>query len=268
MKPVLSNQTLSGRTVLVSPNEAQGGLATQLTRQGARVLAWPILDIGELENYEVLDESIANLFGYDWLIFRNENAVDFFLRRFQTLAHEISELDALRVCGVGEEAVYRLEGSQIHIDVISDRLSSQGLFDALETYVGGRAALSGLNFLIPAAAVARDGLSQMLEEAGARVDMVTAYRTVARTDPTLAQLNALLTGGGIDWIVFNSSSDVHNFAKLFGTNDPAQILAEVKVACADVTTSQTATAFGLHADFATADPTVLAETICHLFGRS
>src|SRR5882672_12443208 len=113
MSPVPESQTLSGRTVLVSPNETQTELTKNLEHHGARVIVWPKINLGEPEDYQALDEAIENLFGYDWLIFRNENAVDFFLRRFQTLAHEISELHALRVCGVSEEAVYRLEGSQV-----------------------------------------------------------------------------------------------------------------------------------------------------------
>ena len=106
---LVSNQSLSGRTVLVSPGKAQGELATELKQHGARVLTWPGLDIGGPEAYDALDEAIENLFGYDWLIFRNTNAVDFFLRRFHNRGHEISELDALRVCAVGEEAVTKLE---------------------------------------------------------------------------------------------------------------------------------------------------------------
>src|SRR5437016_10018056 len=125
MNPFPKAQTLSGRTVLVSPNEARGELATELEEHGARVLPWPILDVSEPEHSQALDEAIENLFGYDWIIFNNANAVSFLLRRFQTLGHEISELDSLRVCGVGEETVHRLEESHVHIDVIADRRSTR-----------------------------------------------------------------------------------------------------------------------------------------------
>lgn len=268
MKSVPDSRALSDRTVLISPTETEGELAKELAQHGGRVLAWPTLDIGALETSAALDEAIANLFGYDWLIFQGDPAVDFFLRRFRGLGHEISELDALRVCGVGAEAVGRLEQSQVHIDVIPDRLSSQVVCAAIENYVGSRAALTGLNFLVPAAAFARDGLPQMLGEAGARVDTVTAYRTVANNDATLTQLNALLTGGGIDCIVFSSSSEAHNFAQMFGTGDLAQLLSETTVACVDLSASQTIAEFGLHSNLTVAEPGSLAKAICGHFGNS
>lgn len=231
------------------------------------MLVWPKLNLGEPEDYQALDEAIENLFGYDWLIFKNEDAVDFFLRRFQTLAHEISELDALRVCGAGEAAVRKLEASQVHIDVIPDRPSSGALLDAIGTYVGGREAMRGLTFLVPSAALARDRLQQLIAEAGARIDTVAAFCTVAQTDASLVQLNAILTGGGIDCIVFNSSADVLDFARLFGTNDLAQLLAEAEIACADSSASQTAGDFGLHAHPTADDPGALAARICRRFSN-
>jgi uroporphyrinogen-III synthase len=51
------------------------------------------------------------------------------------------------------------------------------IVEAIGDYVGGRAALGRLNILIPGASAARDGLCDLLEEAGARVDIVTTYRT-------------------------------------------------------------------------------------------
>jgi uroporphyrinogen III methyltransferase/synthase len=251
----LSNQALSGRTVLVSPNEAQGKLATQLTRHGARVLPWPTLDIGEPENYLALDEAIENLFGYDWIVFHNVNAAKFFLRRFQTLGHEISELDSLRVCGVGEATVHRLEDSQVHIDVIPDGLSTRTIFDAIEAYVGGRGGIRGLNVLAPGAVTFRGYLQDALEDAGGRVDLVANYRTSAAND--LARVGALLAGGGIDCIAFTNARDVREFADVFDTNDLDLVSAHITVVCPYEITSKAANEFGLSADIVSEDAEVL-----------
>src|SRR5260221_4474198 len=138
MKSVPDSRALSDRTVLISPTETEGELGKELAQHGARVLAWPTLDISALETSAALDEAIANLFGYDWLIFQRVPAVDFFLRRFRGLGYEISELDALRVCGVGAEAVSRLEQCQGHIDFIPGRLFSQLVVAADDNYLCGR----------------------------------------------------------------------------------------------------------------------------------
>lgn len=250
--------SLAGRTILVSPDNRHAELTTELERYGARVLTWPKLDLRALANCEALDESIENLFGYDWLIFRNVNAVDFFLRRFQELGHEISELDSLRVCGVGEEAVYKLEASQVHVDVIPDRLSSQAAFSAIETYAGGRDAFRGFTFLIPGAAASRDDLPEALQDAGARVDLVTTYRTCSANDPALARINALVTGGGIDCVAFTTSAEVREFAAVFDTNDLNRRVDGIAVGCIDEATVQTIAGFSLTADIVPKESTVPA----------
>ena len=173
------------------------------------------------------------MFGYDWLVFQNPNAVHFFLRRFQELGHDISELDALRVCGVGEETTPELEAAQVHLDVVPDQPSSQAVRGAIEMYAGGADALHGLNFLIPGAAASRDHLPEALQDTGARVDTVAAYRTCSGNDPTLLCINTLLAGGGIDCVAFTNSSQVFEFAAVFDTNDLRRMLEGVVVACID-----------------------------------
>lgn len=264
MDPVANSRPLFGRTILVSPSQAEGELAIQLRHHGARVLAWPRPDIGEPENYEVLDEAIENLFGYDWLVFHNASAVEFFLRRFQALGHEISDLDSLRVCGLGEEAAARLEESLIHLDVIPDGLSFQATVDAIATYVGGPEALSGLNLLVPDAGNSRAYLQEALEAAGGRVDLVTAYRTCAANDPEPARLEALITGGGIDCIVFESPTELRELTEVFDTNDLGRRLAGVTVACSDMTV-QTAARFSLTADIVKQGGEALAQAIVSCF---
>ncbi|HMG72098.1 MAG TPA: uroporphyrinogen-III synthase [Pyrinomonadaceae bacterium] len=259
----LSNQTLSGRTVLVSPHETRGKLAAQLTRHGARMLSWPILDVSEPEHSQALDEAIENLFGYDWIIFNNANAVNFFLLRFRTLRHEISELDSLRVCGVGEETVHRLEEAQVHIDVTPDRLSTRATVEAIEAYVGGRDRIRGLNVLVPGGSIARDCLQEALEDTGGRADLVASYRTSAAN--VLARVGALVAGGGIDCVAFTTASEVREFAGVFDTNDLDLVLAGVAVACPDEITAKAANEFSLTADIVAEDAEVLPRAIASYF---
>jgi len=234
---------LVGRTILIAPS-APRELVTELERHGARVITWPEIAIGDPESFAALDEAIENLFGYDWLLFRTQTAAEFFMRRFQKLGHEVSELDTLRVCAMDEATVAKLEASQIHLDLIPDSPTSNAVFAAIESYAGGRGALGRLNFLIPRAAAARDGLCDMLEEAGARADVVVAYRNVSNR-ATLAQLTALLTGGGIDCVVFDSPVSVRDLAELFDALELATILAGIQVFCVDESTTNVAHDFGL-----------------------
>jgi uroporphyrinogen III methyltransferase/synthase len=261
-------QSLAGRTILLAPDDRQAGLAAGLSHHGARVITWPALEFVAPESFATLDGAIENLFGYDWLIFRGVNAIDFFLRRLHQLGHETSELDALRICALHDSTQQQLEEMQVHVDLVSAKLATEGVMATLEKYIG-RDALRGLNFLLPRAAISRDHLPQGLEEAGARVDVVEAYRTVSNNSE-LVQLGVLLENGGIDCIAFTSPSSIKAFSQVFDTNDLSRLLREVAVACVDEATAQAATAFGLCVEIMPTDATIseLARAIVSCFFTS
>ena len=247
MGSVSNNQALKDRTVLVSSVSSELGI--ELEHSGARVITAPKLEIHEPESHVALDEAIENLFGYDWIIFANIYAVDYFLRRFHQLNHDINELDDLRVCAIDEGGRTRLEGMQVHVDLIPEGQAATRVLDALESYLGGPEAFRTANFLIPRSATSIDPLPQLLEDAGARVDVVPAYRIASTNDSFLAQLRALLVGGGIDYLAFSRPSEVEMLAQLFDTHDLSRLLLGVVVACIDQPTKQAAQEFGLSAVF-------------------
>ena len=264
------HQPLHGRNIVITRALAQAeDFAIELERFGARVIPCPTIEIVEPESYTPLDEAIDHLFGYDWIIFTSVNGVEYFLRRLRDRARDISELDELQVCAIGEATAEKLQAARIHVDVIPDEFKAEGIFAALEQFVGGREALAGLSFLIPRAAVARSYLPDALEEAGARADVVAAYRTVRPQNPDLVRINALLSGGGIDCIAFTSSSTVANFAQLFDTNDLAALLKGVAVACIGDITARTAAEHGLQTEIMPTEYTVpaLAQAIASHFAR-
>jgi len=228
-------------SVLVSPGDQD--LAAQLERLGARVITWPQLNLSEAGDASMLDQAIADLFGYDWLILKNDRAAEYFLRRFR-LDNAADSLEQLRVLAIGEATTEKLIDSQIHVDVSLDRVSFRNLFAAIESYLGGRESISGLNFLVPSAGTTREDFERQLDEAGARVDAVITYRTTAEKQK-LSQIKALLFGGGITCIAFTSPAALEEFAQLFDTDDLACLLDETSAACIDSITRNAATEFAL-----------------------
>src|ERR687883_294295 len=98
-----TSHPLAGRTVVITRARAQAAeFAALLEGYGARVVACPTIEIVAPDSYAPLDQAIENLYGYDWLIFTSTNGVDFFMRRLSALGHDVSELDELRVCAIGE----------------------------------------------------------------------------------------------------------------------------------------------------------------------
>jgi uroporphyrinogen III methyltransferase / synthase len=266
----LSNtKPLAGRTVAITRARTQANdFVTELEQFGARVISCPTIEVVEPESFERLDEAITHLYGYDWLIFTSVNGVEYFLRRFEAGGHDVSEIDELRVCAVGDATAERLREAQLHVDVVPHNFKAEGVFEALSQFVGGYAALSGLNFLLPRAAVARDFLPRTLEEAGSRVDVVPAYQTVVPDELDRGRISAMLAAG-TDCIAFTSASSVRNLARLFDTQDLSAILQGVTVACIGDVTSQTAIEHGLHPDIQPEQFTIpeLARAIAEYFGR-
>lgn len=261
---------LSGRVVMITRAPAQSAqFAVELESYGARVVACPTIEIVEPESYALLDEAVENLYGYDWIIFTSTNGVEHFFRRLDTLGREICELDELRVCAVGEATADRLHDLQVHVDVVPEKFQAEDVFAALEQFLGGRENFDNLNFLIPRAAVARDFLPRALEEAGARVDVVTAYRTVRPQSTDRARVEALFVGGGIDCVTFTSSSSVINFAQLFDTSDLGPVLDAAHVACIGDITARTAADYGLRIDIQPGESTTraLARAVADFFGE-
>jgi uroporphyrinogen III methyltransferase/synthase len=263
----MAAKPLAGRTVVITRAKSQAGdFVAELENYGANVIVCPTIEITDPESYARLDEAIDHLYGYDWLIFTSANGVDYFLRRFAATNHEIHELDALKVCAIGDATAERLRTEKIHVDLVPSQFKAEGIFAALEQFVGGPDGLHGLNFLIPRAAVARDYLPNALEAVGARVDVVTAYRTIIPDQLDRGRLAAMLAGGA-DCIAFTSSSTVRNLARLFDTVDLGKILSKTAVACIGDITASTASEYGLSPEIQPDEYTIpaLAEAIAEHF---
>jgi uroporphyrinogen III methyltransferase/synthase len=240
-----NSKPLAGRTVVITRAAAQADeFVTELERYGAKVVLCPTIEICALDSYERLDEAIDHLYGYDWLIFTSVNGVAYFFQRLKARVRDVSDLDELKVCAIGEATADSLRDLHVHVDVIPEEFKAEGVFAALERFVGGTAALSNINILIPRASVARDYLPKALEQAGARVDVVAAYRTALPADLDRGRVAAMLSGGA-DCIAFTSSSTVKNLALLFDTQDLSRDLAGVVIACIGDITAKTAAEFGL-----------------------
>lgn len=265
------DKPLEDRTIVITRARAQAAeFSAALEAYGARVILCPTIEIVGPESYAQIDEAIDNLYGYDWLIFTSVNGVDYFLRRLAACGQETSALDELKVCAIGEATAERLHEAHVHVDVVPEQFKAEGIFAALERFVGGREYLSGLNFLIPRAAVARDYLPRALEDAGARVDVIAVYRTVAPDNSERRRIETLLAGGGVDCITFTSSSTVTNFAQLFDTTDLRSLLEGVQVACIGDITADTAAQYNLKTDIQPAEYTIpaLAAAIADFYSKS
>ena len=261
------DKPLQGRTVVVTRAASQADeLSTLLEDYGATVLICPTIEIREPDSYERLDEALDHLYGYDWLIFTSKNGVEFFLKRLTNRGLSVGDLDEIRVCAIGQKTADKLHDAHVHVDIVPSESTGEGVFAALTEFLGGPESLQGLNILLPRAAVGRDYLPKALADAGARVDVVTAYQTVLPENFDRGRVRAMLAGSG-DCIAFTSPSTIKNLAKLFDTPDLGNALPGVVIACIGPVTAATATEYGLKVDVQPTQQNVndLAQAIAHYY---
>ena len=191
---------LAGRTVLVTRDEeADGPLSRALAARGASVVHVPLLETQPPEDSEALERERQRLGEYDWIFLTSARAVT-------ALAGAGPRNGRPRLAAVGEGTARAAAGRGWTAAVVGS-----GGAEALVAAMSSEGPLEGRSVLFPAADRARSEGVQALESAGARVRVVTAYRTVARKSAA-AELAAVLRRPELDAATFTSPSAVEVLA--------------------------------------------------------
>jgi len=257
---------MNKRVLLVAPASK---LTPQLQSAGFQTITWPKLQLRPPDNFAALDDAIANLYGYDWIIFIDSDAVRFFVERVQQQSREVSDLDTLSVCAIGEVTAAALEQARVHVDVVATQTNASAIVEQLATYAGGIEYLDRLNFLLPQAAVGRDYLKEPIENIGARADVAVSYQTVANDDLTrLAALHSMLLTGSVDAVVFATPDEVFELARVFGTNNLGPLLRSTFVLASGEGTTNAAEAAGISQPLQpnASSPHAITELLAKRFG--
>ncbi|MDI6821292.1 MAG: uroporphyrinogen-III synthase [Actinomycetota bacterium] len=242
-KVYLENKPLSGKKILVTRSRAQAGDFIQaLEELGAEVVEFPTIKILPPEDFKALDDAIADLRRYNWIIFTSVNGVSFFMERFYHKGKDVRELKGIKIAAIGPATGRELKRWGLTTDYIPREYCAESI---IEGFKGGE--VEGTSILIPRAEKAREILSQGLRELGASVDVVTAYRTVI-DDSHVSGVKQILSRGEIDIITFTSSSTVKNFVRLLEGIDLKSMLQKVMVACIGPITASTTQDLGLKVD--------------------
>jgi uroporphyrinogen-III synthase len=237
---------------------------------------FPVIRIMPPQNWELLDSALGKLFlvdsrnlpYYTWLIFTSANGVHIFCERLLGLGFDTQNLADVRVAAIGPATAAALARYGITADLVPGEYVAESVAAALieDTQRRGE-SLEGKRILLPRAAEARQVLVTGLQQAGAIVDEVIAYTTLAAAadDEQGHEVLRLLQNGQIDIITFTSSSTVRNFMQWL-TNCDAGLF---KIACIGPITSRTARELGLKVDIEAREFTIngLVEAIVQSEGN-
>jgi uroporphyrinogen-III synthase len=206
--------SLRGRRVLVTRQRSRSvDLAALLEARGAVVLQVASIEIAPPDDLGPLDEALAALDRYDWVVLTSANAVKAVLSRLAVLGlYPRLGANGRRIASVGPSTTAALRAS-----FPEDRVSLEPAHDAraaglLAAFAAER--LSGRRVLVPASSLARPELPEGLRRRGALVDVVAAYRPVEPPDLERAVADALEQG--FDLALFASPSAVEAFARAAG----------------------------------------------------
>jgi uroporphyrinogen III methyltransferase/synthase len=190
---------LAGLSIAVTRARAQAsGLTARLRELGAAVVEAPTIRI------EPLPFELPDLQHYDLLVLTSPNAVEALLLH----AFDARALAGPKIAVIGPGTADALRARGIKADIVPERAVGESL----------AAALAGVDVrraLVARAEQARDTVPDALRAAGAEVDVLALYRTVAEPMPGPARAAAL----GADWLTFASASAVRFFHAAAGTLD-------------------------------------------------
>ncbi|MDR5853892.1 fused uroporphyrinogen-III synthase HemD/membrane protein HemX [Caballeronia sp. LZ062] len=221
--------------VITRPGGQSSALVERLGRAGFEAFEFPLIDIAPVADDAPLRAALDELYAperYALVVFVSPNAVDHaFGRLFAPWPADVP------VAVVGPGSVAALARQGVHAPghrVISPseeqadpRFDSEALYASIEAHFGTD-GLDGKRVLIVRGDGGREWLAERLEQAGARVTKVAAYRRLL-PEPSMRKwerIHALL-GGDHAWLL-TSSEGVRNLDQLAREHLTADEIARLK----------------------------------------
>ncbi|HJL06246.1 MAG TPA: uroporphyrinogen-III C-methyltransferase [Polyangiaceae bacterium LLY-WYZ-15_(1-7)] len=213
---------LFGTRVLVTraPHQA-GSLAELLRDRGAAPLLAPTIRVVPPADRGPLLQASRDVGAYDWVLFTSANAVLAFFEALAETEGDARRFGAACVCAIGKKTARALKRRGVVADRVPAESRAEGVLAELAPLLR-----PGARLLLPRAEVAREILPETLREAGHRVDVVPAYRTVPVEGEAKGRVASKLEEA--DAVTFTSSSTVTNLLALTGPDALAgKVLASI-----------------------------------------
>jgi uroporphyrinogen III methyltransferase / synthase len=200
---------LVNKTILVTRAAEQSSKFTSLLQQqGATVVEMPALTITPPSDWTALDQAIANLSEFQWLILTSANGVDYFFERLAHLGYDHRALGQTKIAVVGRKTAGVLQGRKLNPDFIPPNYVADSMVEHFPE------ALTGQKLLFPRVETGgRDLLVQELTRQGAEVVEVAAYQSQCPASIDESAWQALKQRQ-VDVVTFASSKTVKNFDQL------------------------------------------------------
>ncbi len=217
-------QNLAGRCVVVTrPRDQSKELCERLRELGAEVVEFPTIKIIPAEDLAPLQTALGQVRQYDWLLFTSRNAVAVVARLLN--GDPAVALGAIQIAAVGEATRQSLNALALEPSFVPSQFALASLCDELSQAENA----SGARFLYPCGDLADPAGLRALRDAGAIVDVVSAYRTVPDDTANADVLSKRLRNREIDAIIFASPSAVRSFFARIEPDTVSKRVASVSI---------------------------------------
>jgi uroporphyrinogen III methyltransferase / synthase len=222
----INPQPLLNKTVLVTRSAGQSSQFSDLLQQaGANVIEMPALVIRPPSSWSELDQAIANLASFDWLILTSTNGIDYWFERLLNQGKDTRTLSTIKIAVVGKKTAESLKKWGLKPDFIPPNFVADSLIENFPE------PLAGLNILFPTVeSGGRDILVKEFTAQGAQVTKVAAYETCCPKEIAPAALEAI-NKQTVDVITFASSKTVQHFFQLLETAFPNAVQSQLQDIC-------------------------------------
>jgi len=208
--PAAPAAPLSGRTIAVTRAEQQLGEARRLfSATGARVIDLPALVITPPDDWGPLDDALAELDSFHWIVFSSANGVEAVEQRLARAGRSLGRRPpGVRLAAVGRKTARCLEEIGAAADFVPPAFVADSLIEHFPVSGWGQ------RLLLPRVqSGGRTVLAEAFGEAGARVVEVPAYETRCPEHLPSDALQAL-ERRSLDALTFSSGKTVSHTAQL------------------------------------------------------
>ncbi len=192
--------------MLTRPSGPSADWRARLESLGAEVLELPLIRVSQEIDKHILADALADLGGYDWIVFTSANGVRFFFEEFRRIYDDVRALGLLRIAVVGEATAAAVRDLWLRVECRPKKATGEAL--AEELVASG--SLDSARMLVITGNRNRDTLVTKLEAARAIVDRLQVYKT-EETDLAADPVAKDFRARGADAIFFASPSAAQSF---------------------------------------------------------
>jgi uroporphyrinogen III methyltransferase/synthase len=228
------------RILITRPRSQADDFAERLRAAGFEPIFFPVIEIRPIENNVELEQALANLSFYEWVVFTSVNAVGVVFNSPSLPKGDEGIRDkvlGVRVAAIGPKTAEALRMRGVNPDFVPEEYVAEAILPGLGD-------VRGKSILLPRADIARKALPEAINQAGGIAHEIAVYRTLP-VEPDPAGLAALRSG--VDIVTLTSPSTVQNFTAIARQSglDPLHLPGNPLFACIGPITEQAARAEGL-----------------------